>query len=222
MIDRHDMLVAWQFDDDEASCIVFARTALGAARLARLEYGFNGYDRRDMDERVGEMRRASEFDSYAPGPVPMRALLDAGWRYTCSYCEHMVSMEGCDDCAEEYGSGIYEDPVVDDATDEVYCSQACADAEAAERKARSEREESARRRCREALALWPDADLGPFWPTMKEGEGFFHARLPGLKYSVTWEEKDPGHVYVHPDEVAEYQRIRDERRARASVKETKP
>lgn len=40
-----------------------------------------------------EMRRAKEFDEYAPGPVPVDVLLQKhDWRFECSGCMRMVSL----------------------------------------------------------------------------------------------------------------------------------
>lgn len=229
MTARHATIVAWQFDADDyegGACVVFARTARAAARLVPIQDGFDGYDRRDMDERADDMHRVPKFDCHAPGPVPMSALLAAGWWFECGFCGHRVRDEGCEDCWDELGVearevGIVEmpDPVIDDAAGEVWCSKACADAEREERRARKEREETARARCRETLALWPEAELGMFWHGFDAGQGNFDVKLPGLRYGVTWKEADPGHIYVHPDDVATYQRLRGERRAKASVKE---
>lgn len=219
---RHPTLVAWQCDDDDSACIVFARTELGASRLVRFQDGFDGYE-----PEYGERIRAPEFDHFAPGPVPLSALLEAGWRYECDWCSHTVDVDGCEECAdpcsscekgEEACSSCEKDgaewispaPVIRDDADEVYCSQACADAEDAERNAKKAREAECRLKCREALARYPSAEIWRYWPGMNLGEEHIDVKIPGLTYTVDWRANSPEDLWIHPDDQAALERVRVE------------
>jgi hypothetical protein len=61
------------------ACVVFAVSGAPARRAGAAELGT------DWDG-VEFCRRAPEFDAYAPGPVPQRALYDAGWWFECMHC----------------------------------------------------------------------------------------------------------------------------------------
>jgi hypothetical protein len=72
-------------DEAEDTEIVFAATN-GAARFP--------YARRlDWDFRDVKVRRAPEYDAYAPGPVPVSVMLDHGWRFECFECYRMLSLD---------------------------------------------------------------------------------------------------------------------------------
>jgi hypothetical protein len=86
-------------DDAEDTRIVFAKSN-GAARFP--------YARDlDWDFREVTVRRAPEFDGFAPGPVPASALLEHGWRVECSHCYRMLSFD--DSYIEDYTRADMED-----------------------------------------------------------------------------------------------------------------
>jgi hypothetical protein len=66
-------------NDPETGEVVFAKTN-GAARAAYASS--NGYDFNDAHS----VTRRRQFDAYAPGPVPVRALLEDGWWMECMNC----------------------------------------------------------------------------------------------------------------------------------------
>jgi len=80
-------LKAYQASDgDEDECIVFATTGVAARRMAANE----------MDcefETVEYCRRAPQFDQYAPGPVPIQAMIDAGWWWTCAATSERIDSD---------------------------------------------------------------------------------------------------------------------------------
>ena len=227
---RYQTLVAWQCDYDDIACVVFARTERGASRLVRFEAGFDGYE-----PEYGDLSRAHDFDRFAPGPVPLSALIAAGWRYECHRCNHTVTSYGCEDCGDpclsceenkeacvacENDGLDYDppDPVIRDDAEEVYCSQDCADAADAERNAQKAREAECRAQCSAALARYPSAEIWRYWPGLKRGEEHVDVKIPGLKYTVDWSAKSPEDLWIHPDDQAALERIRVE----TAPKEQKP
>lgn len=64
-------------------------------------------------------RRAPNFDSFAPGPVPVEALLQAGWRFECGHCCKQVTAQDPHAIVDEH----------------VYCGSECAQAATAEKNA---------------------------------------------------------------------------------------
>ena len=64
-------------DGDEQDEIVFSEHAASARREGAGMIGLTF-------EEVESCRRAPEFDQYAPGPVPLRATLAAGWFHYCA------------------------------------------------------------------------------------------------------------------------------------------
>lgn len=72
-------------DEAEDTEIVFAATN-GAARFPYAQ-------RLDWDFRDVRVRRAPEYDAYAPGPVPVSVMLDHGWRFECFECYRMLSLD---------------------------------------------------------------------------------------------------------------------------------
>lgn len=90
-------LVAYSVQADECGCVRFARSGAQARR--------EGASEMDTDwEGIETCRRAPQFDHYSPGPVPEKALFEAGWRFLCETCEARAITEWsekhpiCDDC----------------------------------------------------------------------------------------------------------------------------
>jgi hypothetical protein len=124
-------------DEDGPMRVVFAAT-VAAARRAGLE---------DVEYIDVGARRAPEFDRFAPGPVPLSALLEEGWYQECWGCPRHV--HAYDLAIHDDGSGNARGEF-DDARHAAWCSPECRardDGRTAEREAA---EAEARRR-------WPDA-----------------------------------------------------------------
>lgn len=84
--DRDRPLKAYQCttNDPEETRIVFAASN-GAAKFP--------YAREvDHDPTSVTVRRAPHLDVYAPGPVPVSALLEDGWFFECSCCLRRISL----------------------------------------------------------------------------------------------------------------------------------
>ncbi len=97
-----EALKAYRVDDeggDGNSCVVFAKSNAPARRL--------GADELLTEWEGVSCRRAPEFDQYAPGPVPIGALLDAGWWFECAVCCQRVTGEDAPTLAD---GGVYCSP----------------------------------------------------------------------------------------------------------------
>lgn len=151
-------LVAWQVNAIDFSEVVFAATAHEAERLA-----------------YGNAERAVEFDSYSPGPVPVSALVEAGWWHACGHCNHEVHEGGCDACRDEAPEIL--GPIILDWA--VYCSPACREAIELQREEWRQDETGARA---EVLRRWPGVVID--WVTHGGGEVLFTA--PGMKGVAAW------------------------------------
>ena len=134
-----------------------AMTALKAFVVQGCDYGTVVFDTRHVSARrhgacemgcefseVESCRRAPHFDGYAPGPVPVSALLAAGWRYECSNC-----------CCSVYQGAFYDSgepmaPMLDG--DQVFCSKACQEGQ---RKLFEDQERLERDAGDEARRRWP-------------------------------------------------------------------
>ncbi|GEL75512.1 hypothetical protein [Myxococcus virescens] len=167
---------AWVVDvGDEHQEVVFA-TCEGRARvLAGREAG--------ADPREVTLRHEPRLDEYAPGPVPAEALLGLGWWLTCGWCEHHVTADGCDTCADdaEGEGGSAPEPVTEGAS--AWCSAGHRDADKEDRAERRQRESTARAA---ALARLPDAEVE--WASAtSDGGASVHLRVPGCRGPVTYE-----------------------------------
>ena len=98
-------------DGDEGWAIVFARYGAEARRFAASE----------MDtewEGVDWCRRRPHLDTYAPGPVPVEAMIEMGWRFEChTHC-----------CPSRSGYGYWIDAHCETRVcigSTVYCSPWC-------------------------------------------------------------------------------------------------
>ena len=162
----------------------------------------------DPDDPSIELRRAPEFDQYAPGPVPPQALLDAGWWITCAECQHHVSEEGCDDCADERGDGEPMPPPVTWG-DMVFCSQECMDDY---QQARLRDEQWRISMMELAKNTFPGAIVMNVWGLSgrpKDPENSVDLKLPGVENRVNWHPYDPnpkGCVFVSPIDLPAFQK----------------
>lgn len=80
---------------DDRSEVVFARNPMEARRL--------GANELDAEEESCTFRRAPEFDGCASHDELRQAQLDAGWWFTCGYCERHVAV------GDTYFAGENED-----------------------------------------------------------------------------------------------------------------
>lgn len=90
-------------DDDHGMEVAFAERAKDARQM-------RSGDTCDCGFIEIKAHRAPEFDSYAPGPVPIEAMLKAGWNWSCMSCERYVY----DDTPGKVIVGEY-----------VFCNEAC-------------------------------------------------------------------------------------------------
>lgn len=81
MTQGSNLRLAWRVDEPEEGrgVIVFAEDATVARSM--------GADRLELDnDDVDEPTRTPQYDAFAPGPVPVSALIDDGWWFECAYC----------------------------------------------------------------------------------------------------------------------------------------
>lgn len=89
-----------------------------------------GANELDIDwEGVERCVRSPEFDQYAPGPVPKKVLIDAGWWFECHHCGKRINDDDDDDRDEIDPT---DNEVVEDGR-RIYCSQSCHAIDRAER-----------------------------------------------------------------------------------------
>lgn len=99
---------------DEAegrSVVVFAKHNIVARR--------QGAGELDTEFDSVSCRRAPNFDSFYPGPVPVATKLQAGWHFECCHCQKQVTSQS-------------SHAIVDEA---VYCCNECAQATSAKKNA---------------------------------------------------------------------------------------
>lgn len=111
---RAPALLAWEIypETGEQGCFVFAADRRAAVAAGAAELGIAA-------AAVESVLRMPEFDAYAPGPVPLAALLEQGCEYQCPVCGLRITQGARD------SSGHKLEPV---ATGEaVYCSIAHAE-----------------------------------------------------------------------------------------------
>lgn len=103
------VLLAWEVypESGEQGCFVFAKDRPGAVAAGAAELGLPA-------EAVESVLRMPEFDAYAPGPIPLAALLEQGCEYECPVCGRRIAQGARD------GNGRVLAPV--EAGDQVYCS----------------------------------------------------------------------------------------------------
>ena len=156
-------------------------------------------------EEVESCRRAPEFDQYAPGPVPLRATLAAGWWHYCNGCQTKISDDGRDYDDIEDREDEFEP--VEDAKGNPYCSPTCMMTDWADRREQKAREHAA---VEAALTRWPmalSASAGRYSKNSSaECEYRAVIRLPGIQHTVTW---TPGAatVDVSQSDVEEFKRL---------------
>src|SRR3546814_352595 len=75
-------------NDPETSEIVFATSNVAARRIHTNSQGTDFAD--------AQITRKKEFDQYAPGPVPPKALLYDGWWFDCTGCGRTLNLSDDD------------------------------------------------------------------------------------------------------------------------------
>lgn len=102
-------LLAWEIypEAGEQGCFVFAADRPAAVAAGAAELGI-------APEAVESVLRMPEFDAFAPGPIPLAALLEQGCEYECPVCGCRIAQGARD------GHGRVLSPV--EAGDQVYCS----------------------------------------------------------------------------------------------------
>lgn len=102
-------LLAWEVypESGEQGCFVFAADRPGAVSAGAAELGI-------ALPAVESVLRMPEFDGFAPGPIPLVALLAQGCEYECPVCGCRIA-QGARDV-----NGRLQVPV--EAGEQVYCS----------------------------------------------------------------------------------------------------
>ncbi|PRF55362.1 hypothetical protein [Burkholderia multivorans] len=119
-------LKAYRVDEsgEGYGCVVFATNSAAARREGASELSTDW-------ECIDSCRRAPQFDQYAPGPVPIEALIESGWWFECHGCGARVSNDyQYDDDGNEIEPGAY---VV--RKQRVFCCQECLARDDAKRRA---------------------------------------------------------------------------------------
>lgn len=191
-------LVAWTVDqaadaDDPGMEVVFAATEEAARTSHAKACG--------LDAEGVQATRSPVFDRWVPGPVPVAALLEAGWWIPCGHCEHHVTGDGCERCADEDDRQEVADPVV--RGDLVFCDREC---ETAWGEERQQRRAGIARAMREARAefrrRFPDATITTVVPSYEAWEkgawtGIVGYTFPGSTCGeCRWREDVPGSSMV--------------------------
>lgn len=167
-------------EDSEGSCAIVFETNGAAARRN------GGNELNLLFEEVESCRREPAFDQYAPGPVPLRATLAAGWWHECCGCGARFDQDERNYGDDEDREDVFEP--VQDAQRNNYCSPACMMGHWAEQRDRAARQVAA---IEAALTRWPMAsgvmahDCSKEWPH-RGTEMRAQFTLPGIRYPVSW------------------------------------
>jgi hypothetical protein len=182
--------------DEGHACVVFAVSGARARQTGASELGT------DWDG-IEFCRRAPEFDAYAPGPVPQRALYDAGWWFECGHCEQRVHQEeehkGRADAegndADPESFGFFE------RGRRVYCCRACMAQEDAEQRDRAAREAAL---VELVLAKYPEVAsvIHAYADRHDPRRSSIRFALPGLLGDVRWTVSKPTVLVEKRDEAA--------------------
>ena len=158
---------AYSVQVEEAGVIIFASSGIAARRIGANELNTEFED-------VQSCCRAPWADQYAEqGWVPVKALIEQGWWYSCNGCGTMVSED-----SEDYDGNPHE-PVIEERG--LYCSPACKEAEEARVVASKLRKEQ---RTQAALEKWPDIEI--VWVNDHETDSMVCFKFPGSIGVVGW------------------------------------
>lgn len=128
-------------DDEGFAVVVFAQTSAKARRLGASRFGLS-------PDEVDDCYRSPEFDGWAGvGKVPPLALIEAGWRFECSHCGHMLSSDAEGPEGEELS-------LVADG-DRVYCHEGHLMGHWQERRLRQARVHAVIEACELRFQGWP-------------------------------------------------------------------
>ena len=166
-------------------CVAFATNNAAARRI--------GASQLDTDlESIESVRRAPEFDQYAPGPVPPLTLIEQGWWIECCHCGRRVD-DGMDD-------ELVDDELIPtdsvprgDGHSGVFCSASCECADYMAKRGDAEATEALIEvfearfpgATRTGLHVYGGPRLLP-----SDGKSIRYAvyfTFPGSRYAVTWE-----------------------------------
>jgi len=172
-------LQAYSVQGDENGCVVFATSGVVARR--------EGANEIDCDfEGVASCRRAPQFDMYAPGPVPIRALVEDGWFWDCFGCN--IRLHGIDGNEDHDGNELV---VVFPNDRSVYCSQSCYENDMRERAERKQAENNLRE---EFTRRYPGCTIKGCYGYPLVDSVIFD--FPGGKHGGRWDANDPDHVNI--------------------------
>jgi len=111
-------LKAYQVSDgDDGCCVIFATNSATARREGANELNTEW-------EGIDYCRRAPEFDSYAPGPIPPNVKIENGWWFECFHCGRHIDDSLVQTVADEGLDSNDFAVVVHGST--VFCSHSCA------------------------------------------------------------------------------------------------
>jgi hypothetical protein len=164
-------LKAYMVHGDDEAVIMFSSNSATARREGANEMNMEWSD-------VDSCRRASEYDVYAPGPVPTSVMIETGWRFGCNCCGQWVTSDN-------------PHPVIRGSI--VYCDAACLAREEAEERAKA----AAQNALLEAFYIrFPGAHamhitVGDSLNTIRAGRGRHENRVsftfPGGEHTVEWD-----------------------------------
>lgn len=169
----------------------------------------------DLD--LTRFQRREAFDEYAPGPVPMKALLDNGWWFDCWECHKKVTNDGCecvDNCDVE-GCTCVDNcvcaPVI--VNEMVFCSAACVEDWKEDRRLDREYEQDLRLR---AEKMFPGITIRDAIGCRADDDGSVRFDVPGTKVGIRWHTKEPQVVFVAPLDKAAWDAYESTRRIKQS------
>lgn len=173
-------LKAYSVQADEAGEIIFATSGIAARRM--------GANKLDTEfEYILSCNRAPWADQYAEqGWVPVKALLEQGWWWSCTGCETLVSED-----SEDF-DGNPHDPVIEER--DLYCSPACKAAEEAEVAARKLRKEQ---RTQAALEKWPGIEV--LWVNDHKTDALVTFKFPSSTGTAHWRVGESTVMLTRPD-----------------------
>lgn len=192
-------LKAYTVSDDEHGHVVFAVSNASARRAGASELG--------ADWEGVTCVRAPQFDGYAPGPVPQRALYEFGWWFECGHCGHRVErdephedrMDADGHPMDPAGFGFFE------RGRRVFCSLACMAQEDAQARAEAAHKAAV---IDAVAARWPMAQSIDPCRIYARGDtvpaAYFH--LPGLLGTVRWQLGE-AEVFVEQRDVDAFRRL---------------
>lgn len=168
-------------DHDGCCAIVFATNGATARREGGRELNIEFDEVSSCTRSVSSCTRSPEFDQYAPGPVPLHAMLANGWWHTCNGCTCTFDSEGRRDHEEDDREDEFN-PVTD-AKGSHYCSPTCIMTEWAERRDRMARQIAA---IEATSTKWPEATNIITYNSRPHDRVRTVFRLPGVPDPIDW------------------------------------